>query len=143
MRDYVIHPDYHRGSLHNDIALLFLAKPIDITENVNTVCLPRYGDIFDGSRCFASGWGKDSFGHEGKYQVLLILSRTNKIFMFSECDANKKNHPKQLVNILNEFVGTKFIFTFFVDLNISRQTNQPTDRRNSNNIPLSVNFYQF
>lgn len=69
VRDYVIHPEYYKGGLFNDIALLFLSSPVDIVENVNTVCLPNQGDIFDGARCFASGWGKDLFGKEGKYQV--------------------------------------------------------------------------
>lgn len=71
VRDYVIHPEYYKGGLFNDIALLFLSSPVDIVENVNTVCLPNHGDIFDGNRCFASGWGKDLFGKEGKYQVIL------------------------------------------------------------------------
>ncbi|XP_031632936.1 phenoloxidase-activating factor 2-like [Contarinia nasturtii] len=71
VRDYVIHPEYHRGALHNDVALLFLAQPVDIAENVNTVCLPNPGDVFDHARCFASGWGKDLFGKDGKYQVIL------------------------------------------------------------------------
>lgn len=35
------------------------------------VCLPPPNTIFDGNRCFASGWGKDLFGKEGKYQVIL------------------------------------------------------------------------
>lgn len=42
-----------------------------IAENVNTICLPPPNTIFDGSRCFVSGWGKDRFGQEGKYQVIL------------------------------------------------------------------------
>lgn len=53
------------------MALLFLTEPVAIAENVNTVCLPPQGEVFDGSRCFASGWGKDLFGKEGKYQVIL------------------------------------------------------------------------
>lgn len=71
VRDYVIHPEYYHGGLHNDIALLFLTEPVEIVENVNTVCLPNQHDVFDHSRCFASGWGKDLFGKEGKYQVIL------------------------------------------------------------------------
>lgn len=67
----VIHPQYYKGNLMNDIALLFLQEPVEIAENVNTVCLPPNHGTFDGQRCFASGWGKDNFGKEGKYQVIL------------------------------------------------------------------------
>jgi len=31
-------------------------------ETVGTVCLPPQGYIYNTERCFASGWGKDSFG---------------------------------------------------------------------------------
>lgn len=69
--DIVIHPDFQNESLRNDIALLFLEIPVEIAENVNTVCLPPPEEIFDFERCFATGWGKDQFGRDGKYQVIL------------------------------------------------------------------------
>lgn len=71
VRDFVIHEQYYKGALYNDIALLFLDSPVDLAENIQTVCLPPQGATFDFSRCFASGWGKDVFGKEGKYQVIL------------------------------------------------------------------------
>lgn len=67
----VIHEYYYPGGLFNDIALLFLKSPISKTQHIDTICLPPQGIIFDGSRCFASGWGKDEYGVEGKYQVIL------------------------------------------------------------------------
>lgn len=69
--EIIIHEHYYKGGLHNDIALLILAAPVDLIENVNTACLPPQDYIFDGSRCYASGWGKDLWGKEGKYQVIL------------------------------------------------------------------------
>ncbi|XP_015590466.1 phenoloxidase-activating factor 2 isoform X2 [Cephus cinctus] len=67
----VVHEKFHSGALFNDYALLILTQPVDIAENVDVVCLPQQGATFDGSRCFASGWGKDIFGKEGHYQVIL------------------------------------------------------------------------
>lgn len=69
--DYIIHEEYYKGGLFNDIALLFLKEPVQIAENVNTICLPPQDYNFDRKRCFASGWGKDNFGKEGKFQVIL------------------------------------------------------------------------
>lgn len=69
--DMVIHEQYYKVALFNDVALLFLATPVDLAENVNTVCLPPQDSNFDAARCFASGWGKDLFGKAGKYQVIL------------------------------------------------------------------------
>jgi len=71
VQDIIIHKDFYKGGLHNDIALLILKNPAKVAENINNVCLPPQNTAFDGSRCFASGWGKDTFGKEGKYQVIL------------------------------------------------------------------------
>ncbi|XP_014610475.1 PREDICTED: proclotting enzyme isoform X1 [Polistes canadensis] len=66
-----VHEQFHAGALYNDVAVVFLSQPVDIAENVDIVCLPDNNDVYDGSKCFASGWGKDVFGKEGHYQVIL------------------------------------------------------------------------
>lgn len=58
VREFVVHPEYYKGGLYNDVALLFLTEPVEIAENVNIVCLPQQNEIFDHTRCYASGWGK-------------------------------------------------------------------------------------
>ncbi|CAL8114936.1 unnamed protein product [Orchesella dallaii] len=67
----IIHEEFYPGALYNDVALLILNEDTTIAPNIDTVCLPPANVSFDGQRCFASGWGKDSFGQEGKYQVIL------------------------------------------------------------------------
>ncbi|XP_063222438.1 phenoloxidase-activating factor 2 [Bacillus rossius redtenbacheri] len=67
----IVHDKFYPGALYNDVALLLLSKPVDIAENVDVVCLPQQDEPMDGRRCFASGWGKDVFGKEGRYQVIL------------------------------------------------------------------------
>lgn len=71
VQEIIIHENYYRGGLFNNIALLILQEPVELSEVVNTVCLPPQDYNFDGNRCFASGWGKDLWGKEGKYQVFL------------------------------------------------------------------------
>lgn len=66
-----IHPEYYAGALYNDVALLFLKSPVDIVENVGVVCLPPPNIVVNAGRCYATGWGKDTFGKKGKYQVIL------------------------------------------------------------------------
>ncbi|XP_059056437.1 phenoloxidase-activating factor 2 [Achroia grisella] len=67
-----IHKDFNKGNLFYDIALLFLSEPMELTPNVGVVCLPPPRERIDaGTRCLASGWGKDKFGKEGRYQVIL------------------------------------------------------------------------
>jgi len=69
--DAVIHENYYPAALFNDVALLFLESPIDLGPESDVVCLPRQDEVFDGSRCFATGWGKDQYGQAGKYQHVL------------------------------------------------------------------------
>lgn len=66
------HKDFNKGNLFYDVAVLFLVKPVDLAPNVGVACLPQPRmKQDDGTRCFATGWGKDKFGKEGRYQVIL------------------------------------------------------------------------
>ncbi|XP_029038151.1 phenoloxidase-activating factor 2-like isoform X1 [Osmia bicornis bicornis] len=71
VQNVVVHEKFHSGALYNDFAILILAEPVTLAENVDIVCLPERNTVFDNARCFASGWGKDIFGKEGHYQVIL------------------------------------------------------------------------
>ncbi|XP_047119356.1 phenoloxidase-activating factor 2 [Schistocerca piceifrons] len=71
VKEIIVHENYHAGALYNDVALLLLQEPVDLAENVDVVCLPDRNTVVNSSHCFASGWGKDVFGKEGKYQVIL------------------------------------------------------------------------
>merc|ERR1712117_272603 len=54
VQSLAIHPEFNGRNLNNDFALLFAAD-----------------ESFEGSTCFATGWGKDQFGAAGQYQVVL------------------------------------------------------------------------
>lgn len=69
--EIVNHPEYYKGGLYNDVALLFLDSPLKLDEGIQTVCLPPPNAKFDHTRCFVSGWGKDVFGKAGTYQAIL------------------------------------------------------------------------
>ncbi|KAL9904805.1 uncharacterized protein ACN427_005901 isoform 2-T3 [Glossina fuscipes fuscipes] len=68
-----IHPEYYAGTLDNDLAILKLDHPIDFSKNphISPACLPEKFSDFTGSRCWTTGWGKDAFGEQGKYQNIL------------------------------------------------------------------------
>lgn len=64
VKNVIIHENFAGGTLYNDFAILILSEPLNLMENVDLVCLPEPNTVFDGSRCFASGWGKDKFGKD-------------------------------------------------------------------------------
>lgn len=70
MQEIVIHPDFHSGSLRNDIGLLFLAESVTLTDNIQLICLPPPDFILTDTICTASGWGKDAF-KKGRYSTTL------------------------------------------------------------------------
>lgn len=47
--EIIIHENYYKGGLFNDIALLILKEPVDLIETINTVCLPPKDYNFDGN----------------------------------------------------------------------------------------------
>jgi secreted trypsin-like serine protease len=69
--DIYIHPEFFGGALFNDVALLFMREPFVMDHNVDTICLPQPGETFVDDTCYATGWGKDKFGRDGNYQVIL------------------------------------------------------------------------
>jgi len=66
-----IHPEFNPRNLQNDWAVLFVGEDFVLSGHIDTTCLPTLDEDFSGSRCFATGWGKDKFGAEGEYQVVL------------------------------------------------------------------------
>ncbi|CAH4034480.1 unnamed protein product [Pieris brassicae] len=70
--EILIHKDFNKRNLFYDIALLFLASSMEYALNVGIVCLPPPGQrTLAGTRCLASGWGKDKSEKEGRFQVIL------------------------------------------------------------------------
>ncbi|CAH0384242.1 unnamed protein product [Bemisia tabaci] len=69
----VVHPEFYAGTLYNDIAVLRLDKPVDFTQSphISPACLPDQYSDYAGTRCWTTGWGKDAFGEQGKYQNIL------------------------------------------------------------------------
>merc|ERR1719410_2098775 len=66
-----IHPEFDGRNLQNDFAVLFTSDNFLLDQHIDTACLPDAGEVFDGTSCFATGWGKDEFGAAGQYQVVL------------------------------------------------------------------------
>lgn len=69
----IVHSNFYVKAFINDIALLVIDQPFQLTAVVNTVCLPpqsvRNDD--DGTICASSGWGKNAAGRKGQYQATL------------------------------------------------------------------------
>ncbi|KAG4078000.1 hypothetical protein HA402_002051 [Bradysia odoriphaga] len=71
IQSVVVHRDFFKPTLLNDIAMLILKTPVDLADNVNTICVPPPNRSFDNERCFVTGWGKNERGRRGKYQTTL------------------------------------------------------------------------
>ncbi|XP_070074884.1 phenoloxidase-activating factor 2-like isoform X1 [Drosophila takahashii] len=71
VKEIVYHEQFNKGALYNDIALMLLESPFSSKPNIQPVCLPNVGENFDFDRCYATGWGKNQFGKDGEYQVIL------------------------------------------------------------------------
>ncbi|XP_052745969.1 phenoloxidase-activating factor 2 [Bicyclus anynana] len=56
---FVSHEEYFRASVYNDIALIFLKAPFELTSapHIGPACLARV--MPDAATCFSMGWGKD------------------------------------------------------------------------------------
>lgn len=68
VKQIIIHNDFGKKNLFNDVALLVLENPVKLSAHVNTICLPPQNYKVIHSECFASGWGADSFEQKGSYR---------------------------------------------------------------------------
>ena len=53
------------------MALLFTDRPFVLGPHLDKICLPNSAHYsqYDPNECYATGWGKDAFGDEGKFQA--------------------------------------------------------------------------
>jgi len=70
VRKIVIHPlfDLKRGA--NNLALLFLDNEFQITQRINTLCLPTEKRSLISTRCMVAGWGKKEFKDKHNTSIL-------------------------------------------------------------------------
>jgi len=56
---FIMHPDYDTDTLENDICLLFLSSPLNLTGSyAKSLPLATEGSVItNGTECFISGWG--------------------------------------------------------------------------------------
>lgn len=64
------HTRFEAATLINDIALVIVKQPFELTQTVNTICLPKPNfSAKHNTKCTASGWGINV--GDGKYQSIL------------------------------------------------------------------------
>ncbi|XP_037082744.1 phenoloxidase-activating factor 2-like [Pollicipes pollicipes] len=91
------HVDFNGRNLHNDIALLFLAEPVQLQEHIDTLCLPDPAVNYTGADCVATGWGKDRFD-SGQYQTVL-----------KQVELQRVGHDYCQTQLRTTRLGTRFV----------------------------------
>uniref|UniRef100_A0A2A4K804 Phenoloxidase-activating factor 2 n=1 Tax=Heliothis virescens TaxID=7102 RepID=A0A2A4K804_HELVI len=87
VQDYYIHENFMPKSLKNDIALLLLETPVEISQHVNVICMPEQDEVFDSHKnCVANGWGKSHFELHDRYAVILKKVEVDMV-PHSRCNA--------------------------------------------------------
>ncbi|KXJ68995.1 hypothetical protein RP20_CCG000602 [Aedes albopictus] len=70
----ILHPNFNRNLLFNDVALLVVEDPFTAAENVQLACLPPQRMDFTSENCFAAGWGKTAFDANSYHEILKRVS---------------------------------------------------------------------
>lgn len=52
-----VHSSYISATNENDIALVYLERPVQLNDMVDVICLPGEGELQPGSLCAVAGWG--------------------------------------------------------------------------------------
>lgn len=84
--EIIKHPDYYSGGLYNDISLIVLEQPYNLTVSpaLNSVCLSEDNEILsEGKRCIAVGWGE-----RGNIKKTVLKKVDLPIVQFENCQEN-------------------------------------------------------
>ena len=101
------HPRYKKHDHYNDVAVIVLDDNFELDRHINTICLPKELDTakyISWDKCFATGWGKDSFGNSGRYQEILKQVKLNMVD-HDNCQARlKKTKLGNLFSLDDSFI---------------------------------------
>ncbi|XP_017002924.2 phenoloxidase-activating factor 2 [Drosophila takahashii] len=61
VRKIVRHAGFNEITAANNVALLFLDRPLQLSRHINLICLPPANWKFSRNRCIVSGWGKKNW----------------------------------------------------------------------------------
>ena len=71
VRRTIVHPDYNRDTVDNDVALLELPEPVELGRHAGLACLPDQQEALpDQEHCTIIGWGKEKKSHFFGTEVL-------------------------------------------------------------------------
>ena len=68
--------------------VIVLEENFELDRHINTICLPKELDTakyISWDKCFATGWGKDSFGNSGRYQEIMKQVKLNFMHKCAHC----------------------------------------------------------
>lgn len=82
-----IHESYSTTTQENDIAIIRLAKPVTISDNINVICLPGPEATAANVTVWVAGWGTTSFGGS----TSPILKQTSLHTMPTRCGSIYRN----------------------------------------------------
>ena len=94
VRKLIVHEDYKQSTSENDIALIVLARPVELSENVSLVCLPfdlvnKTGSVARSNLTFV-GWGMDE--HQ---RAALELKKTTMNILDAETSDKCSNYVNE------------------------------------------------
>lgn len=90
----VFHYPWYRG-YDNDLALMKLTQPVEVSDYVSPICLPDEGDVdFSNRQCVATGWGKVDYNKKGSD----VLQKV-QIEVYDNSECHRAYFPKFKIGI--------------------------------------------
>ncbi|XP_066964322.1 trypsin-1-like [Macrobrachium rosenbergii] len=79
VKSFVMHPQYERSNMNNDIAILSLASPAILNNRVKPICLPDANKDFSNVKATVTGWGntQEGGGYTSQLQEVEVPTMSN------------------------------------------------------------------
>ena len=107
----------------NDIALLILAEKVNLTEHIQTACLPSKNldeDLDVKSQLYAMGWGGTTADTRSTSTLTIALKNTKlKVYESSVCSLFDDADTKDKICTGKSFIYNHFILDYYKSLCLS------------------------
>ncbi|XP_053668066.1 transmembrane protease serine 9-like [Anopheles marshallii] len=99
--EFIVHPDYKPPDRSNDIALIRLSQPINISGDIIPACLPlnyTFGESeSDGTRVHSVGWGLNEKGELSDWKGIVLLNVKPQVECGNHLNSKFKRFPPSMI----------------------------------------------
>ncbi|XP_072493834.1 serine protease 42-like [Notamacropus eugenii] len=111
VKDIIIHPSYSELIVvKNDIALVRLKSPVNLTQKIQPICLPSNKlYLKNGTRCWVAGWGRTEENKDDSHPLVLLET---DLYIVETKQCNKMLRKFLFISVFKSIIDQKVLCAY-------------------------------